>query len=131
MGRRRGQGPQRQVKGFRPGKEPPRLRKQRAKQQFGEMNAAQERLVEFFAERSPDEARALMGRWRLALLLGAVLLGVVGAALYSWSTVAGIIVHVLAVIVLVLWWQIRRQREALETMADQVGGRPGKRRRTK
>jgi Flp pilus assembly protein TadB len=131
MGRRRGQGPQRQVKGFRPGKEPPQLRKQRAKQQFGEMNTAQERLVEFFAERSPDEARALMGRWRLALLLGAVLLGVVGAALYSWSTVAGIIVHVLAVIVLVLWWQIRRQREALETMADQVGGRPGKRRRTK
>jgi Flp pilus assembly protein TadB len=131
MGRRRGQGPQRQVKGFRPGKEPPRLRKQRAKQQFGEMNAAQERLVEFFAERSPDEARALMGRWRLALLLGAILLGVAGAALYSWSTVAGIIVHVLAVIVLVLWWQIRRQREALETMADQVGGRPGKRRRTK
>jgi Flp pilus assembly protein TadB len=131
MGRRRGQGPQRQVKGFRPGKEPPQLRKQRAKQQFGEMNTAQERLVEFFAERSPEEARTLMGRWRLALLLGAILLGVAGAALYTWSTVAGIIVHVLAVIVLVLWWQIRRQREALETMADQVGGRPGKRRRTK
>ncbi len=131
MGRRRGQGPQRQVKGFRPGKEPPQLRKQAARQQFGEVNAAQERLIEFFAERSPDESRALMKRWRLALLVGAAALAVLGVVLFSWSTVAAVIVLVLAGVVLFLWWQLRRQREALETMADQVGGGPGRGRRRK
>ncbi len=68
MGRRRGQGPQQQIKGFRPGKEPPGLRKAHAKKQFGDMNAAQERMVELFAERSPEESRKLISRWKTGAL---------------------------------------------------------------
>lgn len=48
----------RQTKGFRPGKEPRRLKKLRARQQFGAVGAAQERLIVL--------AIVLLGlRWRL------------------------------------------------------------------
>lgn len=119
----RGQGPQRPMKGFRPGKEPPQLRKRRAKEQFGEVNAAQERLIELFAERTPDESRTLMGRWRAGLLTGGIVLVILGAVLYGWSVVAGVIVHILAGALFFLWWRLRRQREQLEAMADAVSGR--------
>lgn len=118
----RGRGPQRPVKGFRPGKEPPQLRKKRAKEQFGEVNAAQERLIEVFAERTPEEARTLMSRWRMALLTAAVVLAVLGALLYGWSVVAGVIVHILAAALLFFWWQLRRQREQLEAMSEAISG---------
>lgn len=122
-------GPQRQVRGFRPGKEPPQLRKQRAKEQLGgEVSGAQERLIEFFADRSPGEAAALIRRWRLGLLIGGILLAVLGAALYPWSVVAGVVVHVLAVGLLFLAWQIHRRRGDLESMAELVGGRGAARR---
>ena len=125
-----GRPPQRPIKGFRPGKEPPQLRKQRARQQFGEMNAAQERLVDLFADRSPDQSRVLLRRWRIGLLIGAIVLAVLGAVLYAWSIVAGAVIHALAVAVLVLWWRLHRQRTALEAMADAVSGeRRGRRRK--
>lgn len=120
----RGQGRRRPVKGFRPGKEPPEIRKQRAKQQFGDVNAAQERLIEVFAERSPEESRALMRRWRLGLLIAAGVLAILGALLYGWSLIAGVVVHVLALLVLVIWFQLHRQREGLESMADAVSRGP-------
>jgi Flp pilus assembly protein TadB len=129
MGRRRGQGPHQPIKGFRPGKEPPHLKKQRARQQFGEVNSAQERLIEMFAERSPDESRAMLRRWRLGLLVAAIALAVIGVALYAWSVIAGIVVHVLAAIAFVLWWQLHRQREGLEAMAEAVHGPGGGRRK--
>lgn len=124
----RGSGPQRPMKGFRPGKEPPEIKKRRAKQQFGEVNAAQERLIEVFAERTPEESRVLMRRWRIALLAAALVLGILGAALYAWSIIAGVIVHVLAAIALFLGWRLHRQRDDLEAMANAVSGRGGKRR---
>lgn len=123
----RGSGPRRPVKGFRPGKEPPQLKKQRAKQQFGDVSAAQERLIELFAERSPEESRALMRRWRIALLAGAVVLAILGAVLYGWSVIAGVLIHILAAAALFLWWRLHRQRDDLEAMADAVSG-GGKRR---
>lgn len=120
-----GHGPQRPIKGFRPGKEPPELRKRRAKQQFGEVNAAQERLIEAFAGRTPEEARALMRRWRIGVLVAAILLSVLGALLYGWSMVAGIIIHVLAAILFFIWFRLRRQRKDLEAMADVISGGTG------
>ena len=138
MARGRGQGPQRRpVKGFRPGKEPPELKKRRARQEFGDMNAAQERLVDLFADRTPDQARRLIRRWRVGLLAAGVLLAVLAVALFFWSTVAGIIVALLAGVAFFLWWRLHRQQEAFDTMADAVsgtggGGRPrGSRRRRK
>ncbi|MFW6079810.1 MAG: hypothetical protein ACODAE_09320 [Gemmatimonadota bacterium] len=126
MARKRGQqGPGRPMPGFRPGKEPPRVRKQRAKQQLGEVNAAQERLIEAFAERSPEQSRALIRRWLIGLLAGAIVLAVVGAVLYAWSVIAGVVVHVIAAALLFLWWRLRRQRADLEAMADVVAGRGG------
>ncbi len=126
-----GQGPQRPIKGFRPGKEPPELRKRRAKQQFGDVNPAQERLIEAFAGRTPDEARTLIRRWQTGLLAAAVILAVAGLLLYGWSIVAGIIVHVLAGLILVIWFRVRRQRSDLEAMADAISGTPSGRRRKK
>lgn len=125
----RGHGPQRPIKGFRPGKEPPQLRKRRAKETFGEVNAAQERLIEMFAERSPEEARGLVRRWKIGLLVGGIALAIIGAFLYGWSVIAGVIVHVLAVVGLVVWWRLHRQSEALEAMADAVHGSTGRKRR--
>lgn len=134
MGRGRGRPGQRQVKGFRPGKEPAELRKRAAKQQFGEVNAAQERLIDAFAERSPEEARTLIRRWQLGMLAGAVVLAILGALVYGWSIIAGVVVHVITGVLLFLWWRLRRQQADLEAMADAIsgggprGGRRGKRR---
>lgn len=117
-----GGGRQRPVRGFRPGKEPPQLRKQRAKEQFGELSGTQERLVELFAERTPEEARVLIRRWLLGLLAAAIGLALVAGVLFFVSRVAAIVAGVLAVVFLVLWWRLRGQREAFEAMADAVSG---------
>lgn len=122
MARGKGRGPQQPMKGFRPGKEPPELRKRRAKSQFGELSSSQERLVEVFAERSPEEARRLIRRWTTGALVAGVLLAVVAILLTAWSVVAAIVLGVLAAGVLFLWWRLRGQREGLETMADAVIG---------
>jgi len=119
----RGGGRRRPVKGFRPGKEPPQIRKRIAMQQYGEVSGTQERLIEMFSQRSPEESKRMMARWRVGLLAGAVALVLIGAGLYLWSLVAGLIVHALAVVVFYLWWRLRKQRETLETMADTVAGR--------
>ncbi len=122
MSRRRGQGPQPQIRGFRPGKEPPQLKKQRAKQQFGEVSATQEKLIEMFAERTPDESYRMMRNWRVAFLSAGIVLLILGAVLFAWSVVAGVIVEVIAGAVLFLWWRFHRQRAAFEAMAATVSG---------
>lgn len=120
-------GPQPQIRGFRPGKEPAHLRKQRARQQMvGDVSGAQEKLMDLFAEKGPEESRALIRRWQLGLLIGALVLAILGAALYFWAVTAGVVVHVLAAGVLFLWWQVRRKQKDLEAVADLVAGRqPG------
>lgn len=120
---------QRPIRGFRPGKEPPQLKKRRAREQFGEVGAAQERLIELFAERSPQESRALLRRWRIGLLAGALVLAVLAVVLYAWTVVATVVAGVLAVVVLFLWWRLHRQKEQFEAMADAVSGGPGGKRR--
>lgn len=130
MARQQPGGPQRHVKGFRPGKEPPHMRKQMAKQQFGELSPAQERMVEMFAERSPEEARGLIRRWRIGMLAAAIVLAVLAAGLFAWSWIPAVIVGILAVVALFLWLRLRSQSAELEKVADAVtrsGG--GKKRR--
>lgn len=129
MARRRGQRPQRPVKGFRPGKEPPELRKRRAREQFGEVSAMQERLIELFAERSPEQARALIRRWMVGMVTAAAVLAAAAVLLATWSTVVALVVGALAVVLLVLGLRIRSQRADLEAMADAVSGTgsPGRR----
>ena len=129
MARGRGQGPRRQVKGFRPGKEPPELRKRQARQQFGDLSPAQQRLVEVFAERTPEEARALLRRQRNGLLAGALLVTILAIALFFWSAIAGAIAAVGAAVLFFLWWRLHQQREAYEAMVDAVSGPVGKKRR--
>lgn len=114
------------VKGFRPGKEPPQLRKQQAKRQLGEVSAAQERLLEVFASRTPAESRALIRRWITGLFAAGAVLLVLGALLYGWSLIAGAVVHVLAALALVIGWRLHGQREALGSMADLAGAKGGK-----
>ena len=116
------------VKGFRPGKEPPKLKKQRAKQQYGELTSTQERLVELFAERTPEESRALIRRWILGLLIAAIVLALGAGLLALWSWIAAGVAGVLAAVVLGLGWRLRSQREGFEAMADTVAG-AGPRRR--
>lgn len=119
----RGRGQQRPVKGFRPGKEPPQVRKQRAKQQLGgETNWAQDKLIEALSDRSPDEARGMMKRWRMVLLAAAVVVSIAGALLYGWSIIAGVIVHVIAVALFLFWFQLRRKQKDFEAMAELVSG---------
>lgn len=111
-----------QVKGFRPGKEPAYVRKQRAKQQLGqEAPRAQERALDLVADRSPGEVRSLMNRWVTVLLVVGALLGVGGALLYDWSLAAGIVTHMLAAAAIFLWHRLRRQRNQLVELAEQFG----------
>jgi hypothetical protein len=127
MARNRGRGPQRPVKGFRPGKEPPELRKRQAKQQFGDLSPTQERLVELFAERGPEASRGLLRRWELGFMAGAIVAAILAVVLLvvgaTWSVITGVIVAIVAAVLVALWWRLRSQRGALEEMADAVGGR--------
>jgi glucose uptake protein GlcU len=75
-----------------------------------------------FAERTPEESRTLLRTWRVGFLKGALVAAVAAALLFAWSTVAGAVVGVLAIILLVVWWRLHSQREAFEAMADAVGG---------
>jgi Flp pilus assembly protein TadB len=124
MARGRGGRPSQQIRGFRPGKEPPQLRKQRAREQLPEdANWAQKRLAETMAGQSPEETRAMMRKWRIAMLAITIVLVVLGAALYLWSLAAGIVVHVLAAAAFFFWFRLHRQRQGFEAMADQISGR--------
>lgn len=107
------------MKGFRPGKEPPELKRKMARARLpSDASWLQRQTVEAIAGRSPDEVRKMVRRWTLGLLAGAVALVVLGVFLYSWSLVAGIGAHVLAAIVLILAYRVRKQGSGLVEMAE-------------
>ena len=109
---------QRPIKGFRPGREPAHLKKQRAKAELGrDASWAQKQAVEAVAGRSPQEIEAMVRRWSLGALVVAVLLAAVGAFLYAWSPVAGIVVHVLALGGFFLAYRVRKYGQGLVEMA--------------
>lgn len=119
-GRRAG-GHQRPVKGFRPGKEPPHLKKQRAKAQLGsDASWAQKQAVEAVAGRSPKEVEAMVRRWTVIVLVVAVALAVGGALLYAWSVAAGVVVHVLALALFFLVFRIRKHGQGLVEVAKSL-----------
>lgn len=112
--------PTHHIKGFRPGKEPPQLRRQAVKQQFGELTTAQERMVELFSERTPEQSRALITRWLRISLAVTVALVLLAVAAWLWIPVVGIIVGVLALLAGVVYVRLFTQRKGMESMADAV-----------
>lgn len=124
MGRKGGGGGRQQVRGFRPGREPAHLRARQAKAQLGDdANWAQKKLVDALGDKSPSQVRTMMARWTAVLLAIATVLALGGAFLYRWSVVAGVAVHLLAILVFFLWFQLRRKRAEFERLAEMLGGR--------
>lgn len=118
MAARKGGGHQRPMKGFRPGKEPVGLKKQRAKAELGkDASWAQKRAVDAIAGRSPQEVRKTVQTWSRGLIAGGVLLAIVGVFLYSWAVPAGVAVHVVSAGLLFLGYRIGKQGAGLADMA--------------
>ena len=106
------------MKGFRPGKEPAHLKKQRAKQQLGSNASwAQKAAVDAVAGRTPQEVRAMVRRWNLMLTGAGLVAALGGVALYAWSVPAGIVTHVLAAGLLFMAYRVRRSAAGLEEMS--------------
>lgn len=107
------------VKGFRPGKEPPELRKKRAKARLGEdASWAQKKMIDAVGDQSPEEVRQMVTRWTRILLAVAVLLAAVGAFLYRWSLAAGVATHVLALAAGFFGFRFWQQRENFVETAE-------------
>ncbi len=121
MAARKGGGPQRPVKGFRPGKEPPQLRKQRAKAQLGkDASWAQKRTVDAIAGRSPQEVQKMVLTWSRGLFAGGGLLAVGGVFLYGWAVAAGVVAHLVSAALLFLGYRIGKQGAGLVDMAKHL-----------
>ena len=119
-GGRRGGG-QPPARGFRPGKEPAHLKKQRAKVRLGsDASWLQKQTVEAIAGRSPGEVQTMVRRWSLVLIAGAVVLALLGALLFAWNLVAGVIVEVLSVVLLFLAYRLRSQGSGLVDVAQSL-----------
>ena len=109
------------MKGFRPGKEPPHLKRQRAKAQLGkDASWAQKQTVDAIAGRSPQEVQKMVQRWSAGLLAGGVLLAIGGLFLYGWAVAAGVVVHVVAAVLLFFGFRIRKQGQGLVEMAGSL-----------
>ncbi len=129
MGRRnrQAQGQQQQVKGFRPGKQPKPLTKQQLKKQMPNMSAAQERMVDLFADKSPEESKKVLARWRMIALAVGVFFSILAVIIGSWNLFAGGAVGLAAAVAFFAWLRMRAQRGQLEEMADQIARATGKR----
>jgi len=109
------------MKGFRPGKAPAQLKKQRAKAQLGsEANWAQKQTIDAIAGKTPKQVEALVRKWSIGFGAAAAALAVLGVFVYGWSVVAGVFVHVLAAVLLFLAWRIRKQGPGLAQIADSL-----------
>ena len=118
----------RQIKGFRPGKEPPELRRRQARESLGpNASWAQKQMVDLIGERRPDEVAAMVRRWSLGLAALGACLVLGGVFLYAWSTVAGISVHIVAAALFFLAFRVNRQGgswvDAAQSMHPPKGSR--------
>lgn len=115
---RRPRGGQPPARGFRPGKEPAHLKKQRAKGRLGsDASWLQKQTVEAIAGRSPGEVQTMVRKWSLGLIVGAVLLALLGIFLFTWNLVAGVVVQVLSVVLFFLAYRLRKQGPGLIEIA--------------
>jgi hypothetical protein len=80
----------------------------------------QKQTVEAIAGRSPGEVGAMVRRWSLALIAGAVVHALLGALLFAWNLVAGVIVVVLSVVLLFLAYRLRNQGSGLVDVAQSL-----------
>ena len=109
------------MKGFRPGKEPPQLRKRRAKAEPGsDASWAQKAAVDAVAGRTPQKVRAMVRRWSLWLTVGGVATAIGGLFLYGWSLAAGVVVHVVSALFFLVAFRVRRSGTALEEMSGRI-----------
>ena len=122
MGRRkkgRSDGGRQQIKGFRPGKEPPQLKKKRARARLGsDASWAQKQMVEAMAGQSPEALQKSLRRWSMGLLIAAILLGIGGLFLYGWNLLAGVAAHLVGGGLIFLWFRLRRQERQLMELAQ-------------
>ena len=120
MARKGGRG-QPPIKGFRPGKAPPQLKKKRAKALVGDdASWAQKQTIDAIAGRSPQEVRGMVRKWSLGLFVGAALLAIVGVPLYRWAVWAGVVAYVVGVVLVVLAYRIRKQGPGMVQIAESL-----------
>ncbi len=113
------------IKGFRPGKEPPHLRRKQAKDQLGkDASASQQKIIDLVAHRTPDEVHAMVTRWIWIASTFGVLNLVMGYFLFGWHWLAGGGAIVLAVVLFVLAFRMRGQRKNFVQIAEMVGKKP-------
>lgn len=109
------------MKGFRPGKEPPHLKKQRAKAELGaDASWAQKQAVDAVAGRTPKEVQAMVRRWSLGLFAAGGILGIGGFFLYGVALPAGIAAHVVAVVLLVIGYRFKKSGQGLADLAGSL-----------
>lgn len=113
--------PQRAVKGFRPGKEPAHLKKQRVKAELGkEASWGQKQAVELVAGRKPEEVQRIVRRWTLGVTAAALVFAVGGIFLYGWTVFAGVAAHVVALGLFFAAYRMRKQEAGLIDMAKSL-----------
>ena len=109
------------ARGFRPGREPAHLKKKRVRVLLGnDASWIQKQAVEAVAGRSPTEVRGMVRKWSQGLMVGAVLLSLLGIALFAWNLVAGVVVQVIAIVVLFLAYRLRKQGQGMVDMAESL-----------
>lgn len=118
--KRRG-GQQPQMKGFRPGKEPPHLKKKFAKAQLGaDASWSQKQAVDLVAGRSPQEVQAMVQKWSFGLFAAAGVFGIGGIFLYGLAVPAGVAAHIVAAVLLALGYRIRTSGQGLVELAESL-----------
>ena len=114
-------GPQPQMKGFRPGKEPAHLKKKHAKAQLGaDAPWAQKQAVDLVAGRSPTEVKAMVKKWTLGLFAAAGVIGIGGFFLYGVWLPAGIAAHVVTVGLLLVAYRMTKSGKNLVELAGSL-----------
>ena len=109
------------AKGFRPGKEPVQLKKQRAKTRLGsDASWLEKQTVEAVAGRSPREVQAMVQRWSLWLGAIALVFVVAGVFLVTWNVWVGSVVLVVSAVLVFLAYRLRKQGSGLVHMAESL-----------